>query len=98
MIHLRVSRAFHTGVKSLLLHPMRSALTALSMLFGVGAVIAMLAVEHGFVPGSVNTQQLDPNIAINYQIENGSGEIKRVLSNSFGFGGSNCSLVLGRNA
>jgi 3-oxoacyl-[acyl-carrier-protein] synthase-1 len=62
------------------------------------AIIAMLAVEHGFIPGSVNTRQLDPTIAINYRIENGEGEIKRVLSNSFGFGGSNCSLVLGRKA
>ena len=62
------------------------------------AIIAMLAVEYGFVPGSVNTRQLDPTIAINYRIENGTGEIRRVLSNSFGFGGSNCSLVLGRNA
>lgn len=62
------------------------------------AIIAMMAAEHGFVPGSVNTQRLDPTIAINYQIENGEGKINRVLSNSFGFGGSNCSLVLGRQA
>ena len=62
------------------------------------AIIAMLAVEHGFIPGSVNTQQLDASLAIDYRIENGAGEIKRVLSNSFGFGGSNCSLVLGRPA
>lgn len=60
------------------------------------AIISMLAVEHDFVPGSLNTQQLDPNIAINYRIENGEGKINRVLSNSFGFGGSNCSLILGR--
>lgn len=62
------------------------------------AIIAMLAVEHGFVPGSVNTQRLDPAMAIDYRIENSVGNIKRVLSNSFGFGGSNCSLVLGRQA
>lgn len=62
------------------------------------AIIAMLAVEHGFIPGSVNTQHLDPAIAIDYRIENGAGKIRRVLSNSFGFGGSNCSLVLGRKA
>lgn len=62
------------------------------------AIISMLAVEHGFIPGSVNTQQLDPAIAIDYRIENGTGKINRVLSNSFGFGGSNCSLVLGRRS
>ncbi|MBU0621094.1 MAG: beta-ketoacyl-[acyl-carrier-protein] synthase family protein [Gammaproteobacteria bacterium] len=62
------------------------------------AIIAMLAVEHGFIPGSVNTNRLDPAIVIDYRIENGTGEIKRVLSNSFGFGGSNCSLVLGKKS
>lgn len=62
------------------------------------AVIAMLAVEHGFIPGSVNTQRLDPAIALDYRIENGEAKVERVLSNSFGFGGSNCSLVLGRKA
>ncbi|MGE5758153.1 MAG: beta-ketoacyl-[acyl-carrier-protein] synthase family protein [Sideroxydans sp.] len=62
------------------------------------AIIAMLAVEHGFVPGSVNTQRLDPAMAIDYRIENGAGKIDRVLTNSFGFGGSNCSLVLGRKS
>ncbi len=62
------------------------------------AVIAMQAVEHGFIPGSVNTQHVDPAMAIDYRIENAGGEVTRVLSNSFGFGGSNCSLVVGRLA
>lgn len=62
------------------------------------AIIAMLAVRHGFVPGSVNTQRLDPAMTIDYRIENSEAKIERVLSNSFGFGGSNCSLVLGRQA
>jgi 3-oxoacyl-[acyl-carrier-protein] synthase I len=62
------------------------------------AIIAILAIEHDFVPGSLNTQRVDPGIGINYRIENSEGRISRVLSNSFGFGGSNCSLVLGRLA
>lgn len=60
------------------------------------AIIAMLAVEHGFIPGSMHTQRLDPAITIDYRIENSAAQINCVLSNSFGFGGSNCSLVLGR--
>jgi 3-oxoacyl-[acyl-carrier-protein] synthase-1 len=60
------------------------------------AVIAMLSIEHGFMPGSLGTQQLDPALNCNYLIENREGQVERVLSNSFGFGGSNCSLILGR--
>lgn len=62
------------------------------------AIIGMLAIEHGFLPGSVGTQQLDPATTIDYRIENSEAKIERVLSNSFGFGGSNCSLILGRQA
>lgn len=62
------------------------------------AVISMLVVEHGFVPGSMNTQHVDPAMSIDYQIENSEMPVKYALTNSFGFGGSNCSLVLGRKA
>jgi len=60
------------------------------------AIIAMLAVVHGFMPGSVHTQRLDPDISVNYLIENSEANIDCALSNSFGFGGNNCSLILGR--
>jgi 3-oxoacyl-[acyl-carrier-protein] synthase-1 len=60
------------------------------------AIIGMLATEHDFIPGSMNTRTIDPAMTINYRIENSTAKINRVLSNSFGFGGSNCSLVLGR--
>jgi 3-oxoacyl-[acyl-carrier-protein] synthase-1 len=59
-------------------------------------VISMLAIEHGFMPGSLGTQHVDPALSCNYQIENRNAPITRVLSNSFGFGGSNCSLIVGR--
>jgi 3-oxoacyl-[acyl-carrier-protein] synthase-1 len=60
------------------------------------AIICKLALEQGFIPGSLNTQQPDPAMAIDYRIDNGSAKLNYVLSNSFGFGGSNCSLVMGR--
>jgi 3-oxoacyl-[acyl-carrier-protein] synthase-1 len=62
----------------------------------VEAVIAALALRHGFLPGSANTSRLDPAIPLDYLLTSRSGRVERVLSNSFGFGGSNCSLVLGR--
>jgi 3-oxoacyl-[acyl-carrier-protein] synthase-1 len=59
------------------------------------AIISMLAIERGLAPGSANTRNVDPELKSRYLIENREGRIRRVLSNSFGFGGSNCSLVLG---
>ncbi|MEM1153044.1 MAG: beta-ketoacyl-[acyl-carrier-protein] synthase family protein [Pseudomonadota bacterium] len=60
----------------------------------VEAVIAMLALAQGFMPESLNTRQLDPDIDINILLQPESGKLRHILSNSFGFGGSNCSLVL----
>jgi 3-oxoacyl-[acyl-carrier-protein] synthase I len=63
---------------------------------GLEAVISALALQQGFLPGGVNTRQLDPGIAIQYLTANQERAPRRVLSNSFGFGGTNCSLILGR--
>ena len=57
--------------------------------------IAALALQRGMIPGSLNTQTLDPEIAINYQLNNAQSNMRYAMSNSFGFGGSNCSVVLG---
>ncbi len=60
------------------------------------AVIAALAIRHGFMPGGLNTRELDPELRSRYLRENVDARVDRVLSNSFGFGGSNCSLIFGR--
>ena len=44
---LRYTREFRQGLKTLLLHKLRSALTMLGVVFGVGSVVAMLAVGEG---------------------------------------------------
>ncbi len=59
------------------------------------AIISILAIEHGFVPGSANTRSVDPTLKSNYLLESRQAKVTRALTNSFGFGGSNCSLVLG---
>ena len=61
----------------------------------VEAVACLEALRHGFIPGSVGTEILDPMIHLNYQMVTSTNSLKRVLSNSFGFGGSNCSLIFG---
>jgi 3-oxoacyl-[acyl-carrier-protein] synthase-1 len=62
----------------------------------IEAVACALALQHGFLPGSANTGRLDPAIPVDYLLATRRGDVKRALSNSFGFGGSNCSLVFGR--
>jgi len=59
------------------------------------AIVCILAIEHGLVPGSANTRSIDPSLKSNYLLENKHAKVTRALTNSFGFGGSNCSLVLG---
>jgi 3-oxoacyl-[acyl-carrier-protein] synthase-1 len=62
----------------------------------VEAVICALAIQHGFLPGSPHTRAVDPGFRSKYVVAGRPAEIRRALSNSFGFGGSNCSLVFGR--
>jgi len=63
---------------------------------GLEAIISALALQRGFLPGGVNTHRVDPDIPIQYLTANQQRAPRRVLSNSFGFGGTNCSLILGR--
>ena len=60
------------------------------------AVICALSLQHGLLPGGMNTQQLDPALSLNYLLKNRDQPVSHALSNSFGFGGTNCSLVFGR--
>jgi 3-oxoacyl-[acyl-carrier-protein] synthase I len=59
------------------------------------AIISVLAIEENLMPGSANTRNVDPALKSHYLLSNREAGVSRVLSNSFGFGGSNCSLVLG---
>lgn len=59
------------------------------------ALISLIAIEEGLMPGGANTRKLDPALHGRYLLENRTTPVRRVLTNSFGFGGSNCSLVLG---
>ena len=63
---------------------------------GVEAVISALALAHGLAPGGCGTKVVDPQLRSRYLLDNEARPLRHVLSNSFGFGGSNCSLVFSR--
>jgi len=60
------------------------------------AVIALLALEHGELPGLLHCHALDAACGPQIRIENATREIDYAMSNSFGFGGNNAALVFGR--
>ena len=61
----------------------------------IETVICAMALNDGRLPGSPGTQQLDPRARFEHVRHGSDATLKRTLSNSFGFGGSNCSLILG---
>lgn len=62
----------------------------------VEAIITCLGLESGFIPGTLNTKTLDENLNINLAFSLEDRSYSHALSNSFGFGGTNCSLIFGR--
>ena len=62
---------------------------------GVEASIALLSLQHGLAPPSLNLQQQDPALHAGLLRTPLHKPLKVVASNSFGFGGSNASLVFG---
>jgi 3-oxoacyl-[acyl-carrier-protein] synthase I len=69
---------------------------ALGAAGGLEAVISALALQHSLMPGGVNTEHVDETLTAHYIRHNRSAALTRVLTNSFGFGGTNCSVILGR--
>lgn len=60
------------------------------------AIISALCLVHGLIPGTLNCQRVDASLQSRILRENQTGSLSCVLSNIFGFGGNNCSLVLGK--
>ncbi|HHE65555.1 MAG TPA: hypothetical protein ENL09_05980 [Bacteroidetes bacterium] len=62
---------------------------------GLEAIICAMAIKEGKIPANINIDNLDPEIpltCINTEIV--EKEVKVAMSNSFGFGGHNSTLIL----
>lgn len=61
----------------------------------VEAVFSLLALQHQFLPANINFRQGDMDTTLNIVAnESQPGKLRTVLSNSFGFGGTNASVIL----
>ena len=70
---------------------------------GIGAtgaqelIYCFLMMKHGFITASVNIEELDPAFAnLNIVKENRDASLNKILNNSFGFGGTNASIIIGK--
>jgi len=62
---------------------------------GVEAIASILAIEKGVIHPSVNIFNQDPQINLNIAADGPiEKKVRHVLSNSFGFGGQNASIIL----
>lgn len=61
---------------------------------GVEAIYSILTIQHGVIPPTINYETPDPDCDLDY-VPNTAREskVKIVMSNSFGFGGTNATLI-----
>jgi 3-oxoacyl-[acyl-carrier-protein] synthase II len=63
----------------------------------IEAVMCLLALQHQFFPANINFGALDDHLDLNIVVnEARSAVVGTVLSNSFGFGGTNASILIRR--
>jgi 3-oxoacyl-[acyl-carrier-protein] synthase-1 len=61
----------------------------------VEAVLSIIALEQGWIPASLGADPVDEDISIHVNLTKREHPCRVVMSNSFGFGGSNVSVLLG---
>jgi 3-oxoacyl-[acyl-carrier-protein] synthase II len=92
-----ISRLF--GTQPVQLHVSATKSMTGHLLGAAGAIEAIacaLSIQHGIIPPTINTTQLDPAIPAGIQIVTGQAiekKVKIAMSNTFGFGGHNGIVV-----
>jgi 3-oxoacyl-(acyl-carrier-protein) synthase len=65
---------------------------------GIEAIASIMAIKNGVLPPTINLDTPDPECDLDYiPHEARNAEIAVAMSNSFGFGGHNATLVFGRH-
>ncbi|BCA55719.1 3-oxoacyl-[acyl-carrier-protein] synthase II [Nitrospira sp. KM1] len=62
----------------------------------VEAILTIFCLRYGLLPGIIHTRQLDPDFRSRILLQSERRPVRFAMSNSFGFGGNNCSLIFGR--
>jgi 3-oxoacyl-(acyl-carrier-protein) synthase len=62
----------------------------------IEAVVSAITISRGLMPANTGLQKVDPELGLTPLTSPLKCPVKAVLSNSFGFGGNNGSLVIGR--
>jgi 3-oxoacyl-[acyl-carrier-protein] synthase II len=63
---------------------------------GIELVISVKALQHNLVPPTINLQEPDPDCDLDYTaLHPRQRRLRVVMSNSFGFGGHNASVIIG---
>jgi 3-oxoacyl-(acyl-carrier-protein) synthase len=61
----------------------------------VEAVVCALSISHGIVPANTGLFEVDPELEVGFLKKPARAKIQTALSNSFGFGGNNASIIIG---
>jgi 3-oxoacyl-[acyl-carrier-protein] synthase II len=95
---LGVMSVFGDRAKSLPISSNKSMVGhTLSAAGAVEAVFSLLTLQHQRIPPTINYQVPDPAIPLDVVPNQArDAKVRHVISNSFGFGGQNVSLVMGR--
>jgi 3-oxoacyl-[acyl-carrier-protein] synthase II len=60
-------------------------------------IVCLLAIRDGVLPPTINYEHPDPDLDLDYVANQArEAKVEHALNNSFGFGGQNISLVVGR--
>jgi 3-oxoacyl-[acyl-carrier-protein] synthase II len=97
MEHIGVSAVFGERMKSVPISSNKSMIGhTLSAAGAIEAVVTLLTLQHQRIPPTINYQVPDPGIPLDVVPNTArDARVRHAISNSFGFGGQNVSLVMG---